>query len=166
LCFNPEVFSRDERKARLPEILVDADACPVKQEVFRVAKRYGLKVTLVANSQMRIPGEDWLEMVVVSGQFDAADDWIAGHADKNDIVISGDIPLASRCLKKGARVLGFNGHLFTDASIGDALATRDLMYHLRDLGIKTGGPSPFDKRDRSRFLQSLDGIIQSIFNGK
>jgi uncharacterized protein len=156
----------DERKILLPEILVDADACPVKQEVFRVAKRYGLKVTLVANSQMRIPGEDWLEMIVVSDQFDAADDWIAEHADRNDIVISGDIPLASRCLKKGARVLSPNGYLFTDASIGDALATRDLMYHLRDLGIKTGGPAPFDKKDRSRFLQALDGIIQSFLNAK
>ena len=150
----------------MPEILVDADACPVKEEVYRVAKRYGLKVMLVANSQMHIPSEDWLELVVVSNQFDAADDWIVDHATRNDIVISGDIPLASRCLKKGARVLGPNGHAFTENSIGDALATRDLMSHLRDIGIMTGGPAPFEKRDRSRFLQSLDGIIQAIRNGK
>ena len=150
----------------MSEILVDADGCPVKQEVYRVAKRYGLKVTVVANSQMHIPSEDWLELVVVSDQFDAADDWIVEYITKNDIVISGDIPLASRCLKKGARVLGPNGRVFTDDSIGDALATRDLMSHLRDIGITTGGPAPFGKRDRSRFLQSLDGIIQDIRNGK
>ncbi|MFC2058498.1 YaiI/YqxD family protein [Chloroflexota bacterium] len=150
----------------MSEILVDADACPVKQEVYRVAKRYGIKVTVVANSQMHIPSEDWLELVVVSDQLDAADDWIVEHITKNDIVISEDIPLVSRCLKKGARVLGPRGHVFTDDSIGDALATRDLMSHLRDIGIVTGGPTPFKKRDRSRFLQSLDGIIQAIRNGK
>ncbi len=148
------------------EILVDADGCPVKQEVYRVAKRYGLKVTVVANSQMYIPSEDWLELVVVSDQFDAADDWIVDHATRNDIVVSGDIPLAARCLKKGARVLGPKGHVFTEDSIGDALATRDLMSHLRDIGIMTGGPAPFKKRDRSRFLQGLDSIVQSIRNGK
>lgn len=150
----------------MSEILVDADACPVKEEVYRVARRYGLKVVLVANSQMPVPGEDWLEMVVVNSQVDAADDWIADHAVRNDIVISGDIPLASRCLKKGARVLGPNGRVFTENSIGDALATRDLMYHLRDIGIMSGGPPPFNKKDRSRFLQSLDGIIQAIRNKK
>jgi len=150
----------------LSEILVDADACPVKQEVYRVAKRYGIKVTLVANSQMHIPSKDWIELVVVSDQLDAADDWIVEYITKNDIVISEDIPLVSRCLKKGARVLGPRGHAFTEDSIGDALATRDLMSHLRDIGIITGGPNPFKKRDRSRFLQSLDGIIQDIRNGK
>ena len=150
----------------MSEILVDADGCPVKQEVYRVARRYGLKVKVVANSQMHIPGEDWLELVVVSDQFNAADDWIVENITKNDIVISGDIPLASRCLEKGARVLGYKGHVFTGDSIGDALATRDLMSHLRDIGIMTGGPAPFTKRDRSRFLQSLDGIIQAIRNGK
>ncbi len=150
----------------MSEILVDADSCPVKQEVYRVAKRYGLSVTVVANSQMQIPSEDWLKLVVVSDQFDAADDWIVEYITRNDIVISGDIPLASRCLKKGARVLGPNGRVFTDDSIGHALATRDLMSHLRDIGKITGGPTPFGKRDRSRFLQSLDGIIQTIRNGK
>ena len=150
----------------MSEILVDADSCPVKQEVYRVAKRYGLSVTVVANSQMQIPSEDWLKLVVVSDQFDAADDWIVEYITRNDIVISGDIPLASRCLKKGARVLGPNGRVFTDDSIGHALATRDLMSHLRDIGKITGGPTPFGRRDRSRFLQSLDGIIQTIRNGK
>ena len=150
----------------MSEILVDADSCQVKEEVYRVAKRYGLRVILVANSQMHIPSEGWLELVVVSNQFDAADDWIVEYITKNDIVISGDIPLASRCLKKGARVLGPNGRVFTEDSIGDALATRDLMSHLRDIGIMTGGPAPFEKRDRSQFLQSLDGIIQAIRNGK
>ena len=150
----------------MSEILVDADGCPVKQEVYRVARRYGLRVKLVANSQMYIPGEDWLELVVVSDRFNAADDWIVEHIIKNDIVVSGDVPLASRCLEKGARVLGYKGHVFTEDSIGGALATRDLMSHLRDIGMMTGGPAPFTKRDRFRFLQSLDGIIQAIRNGK
>ena len=150
----------------MTEILVDADSCPVKEEVYRVAKRHELRVTVVANSPMHIPDEGWLKLVVVSDQFDAADYWIVEHITKNDIVISGDIPLASRCLKKGARVLGQNGRVFTDDSIGDALATRDLMSHLRDIGMTTGGPAPFEKQDRSRFLQSLDGIIQAIRNGK
>jgi uncharacterized protein len=150
----------------LSKILVDADACPVKQEVYRVAKRYGLEVTLVANSPMHVPAEDWIKLVVVSDQFDAADDWIVQYAAKNDIVVSGDIPLASRCLKKGARVVEPKGRIYTDDSIGDILATRDLMYHLRDIGVMTGGPAPFEKRDRSRFLHSLDTIIQAIRNGK
>ena len=150
----------------MSEILIDADGCPVKQEVYRVARRYGLKVKVVANSQMHIPGEDWLELVIVNDQFDAADDWIADHVTKNDIVFSGDIPLVSRCLKKGARTLGPKGDVFTQASIGNALATRDIMAHLRDIGMDTGGPTPFEKRDRSRFLQSLDTIVQSIRNGR
>ncbi len=150
----------------MPKILVDADACPVKHEVYRVASRYGLKVTLVANSPMYVPAEDWIELVVVSDQFDAADNWIVEYAEKNDIVISGDIPLASRCLKKGARVLGPKGNIFTNDSIGNALAIRDLTSHLRNIGVVTGGPAPFEKRDRSRFLHSLDMIIQAIRNRK
>lgn len=150
----------------MSNILVDADGCPVKQEIYRVAQRYGLKVTLVANSPMQIPQTDWIELVVVSDRFDAADDWIVERVIKNDIVISGDIPLASRCLKKGARVIAPKGRVFTENSIGDALATRDILSHLRDSGIMTGGPAPFDKRDRSRFLQSLDGVIQTIRKGK
>jgi uncharacterized protein len=144
------------------KILVDADASPVKQEVFRVARRYGIKVVLVANSTLNIPPEDWLEIVVVSGQLDAADDWITEHADKNDIVITGDIPLAARCVKKGARVLSPKGTVFTESSVGNMLATRDLMTHLRDIGINTSGPAAFSKKDRSRFLQALDTLFRAI----
>ena len=147
-------------------ILVDADAVPVKQEVFRVALRYGIKVVMVANSPINIQQEDWLETVVVSGRFDAADDWIVEHVQKNDIVVTGDIPLAARCLKKAARVLDYRGRILTENSIGNLLATRDLMAHLRDIGVNTGGPKVFEKKDRSRFLQSLDTIIQAILNSK
>ena len=161
-----EVLFTEKENSLLLEILVDADASPVKQEVYRVARRYGLKVTLVANSPMDIPDEDWLKLIVVNDQLDAADDWIVDHVAKNDIVITGDIPLASQCLKRGARVLGLKGDIFTEGSIGNALATRDLMAHLRELGMDTGGPAPFEKRDRSRFLQSLDSIVQAILKGK
>jgi uncharacterized protein YaiI (UPF0178 family) len=147
-------------------IFVDADACPVKQEVYRVAKRYGLKVALVSNSRMRTPHEDWLEMVVVDGQFDAADDWIVEHVSENDIVISGDVPLASRCLEKGAKVLAPTGRDFTQDNIGEALASREFLSYLRDLGTVTGGPTPFEKRDRSRFLQRLDETIQAVRSRK
>ncbi len=148
------------------KILVDADASPVKQEVFRVARRYGVKVVLVANSPMVVPQEDWLEMVVVNNQLDAADDWIADHLDQNDIVITGDIPLASRSLKKGARALSPKGQVYTENSIGNMLATRDLLTHLRDIGISTTGPAAFSKKDRSRFLQELDKLIQKILSGR
>jgi uncharacterized protein YaiI (UPF0178 family) len=151
-----------EKGPGLLDIFIDADGCPVKQEVYRVAKRYGLKVTLVSNSRMGTPQEDWLETVVVDGQFNAADDWIVEHVGENDIVVTGDIPLASRCLEKDARVLGPSGRLFTKESIGDALASRELLSHLRDLGSITGGPPPFAKRDRSRFLQRLDQTVQSL----
>jgi uncharacterized protein len=146
----------------LLDIFIDADGCPVKQEVYRVAKRYGLKVTLVSNSRMRTPQEDWLEVVVVDGQFNAADDWIVEHVSKNDIVVTGDIPLASRCLGKDAQVLGPSGRIFNKDSIGEALANREFLSYLRDLGTITGGPAPFEKRDRSRFLQRLDEMIQSV----
>ena len=144
------------------DIFVDADGCPVKQEVYGVAKRYGLKVTLVSNSWMRTPHADWLELVVVEGQFDAADDWIVEYVSEDDIVISGDIPLASRCLERGALVLGPTGRMFTEDNIGEALASRALLSHLRDLGTITGGPAPFENRDRSRFLQRLDETIQAV----
>jgi hypothetical protein len=147
-------------------ILVDADACPVKQEVYRVAKRYGLKVMLIANSPMSLPQEDGISLVVVKGQMDAADDWIVDHATRNDIVITGDIPLAARCLKIGARVLEPRGYVFTETTISNALANRDLMTYLRNTGIDTSGPASFKKRDRSMFLQSLDKVIQAILNGK
>ena len=143
-------------------IFVDADACPVKQEVYRVAGRYHLDVTLVANSWMRVPNERWIALEVVGGEFDAADDWIVEHVQPDDIVITADIPLASRCLKAGARVIGSTGKPFTDNNIGDAVATRDLLSELRGAGEITGGPPPLEKRDRSRFLQKLDDVIQSI----
>ena len=144
------------------EIYIDGDGCPVKQEVYRVAKRHGLTVTLVANSRMATPPWDWVRLVVVGGRFDAADDWIVEHAGPDDIVISADIPLASRCLKKGAHVIGTTGRAFTEENIGEALATRELLSHLRDLGETTRGPAPFDARDRSRFLHCLDETIQKV----
>jgi uncharacterized protein YaiI (UPF0178 family) len=144
------------------EIFIDADACPVKQEVYRVAKRYGLHVTVVANSRIHIPHGDWNKLVVVDGGFDAADDWIVEHVAANDIVVSADIPLAARCLEKGARVLGSRGDEFTPDSIGEALAGRALLAHLRELGTIMGGPAPFENRDRSNFLQRLDETIQLI----
>lgn len=143
-------------------IYIDADACPVKQEVYRVAGRYRLDVTLVANSWMRVPEERWLKLEVVGESFDAADDWIVEHVEADDIVVTADIPLASRCIKEGARVIGTTGKPFTENNIGSALATRDLLSELRGAGEITGGPAPIDKRDRSRFLQELDQMIQSI----
>lgn len=145
-----------------PEILVDADACPVKDEIYRVARRYGLTVTLVANAPMHAPQEPWLRPVVVSGRFDAADDWIAERADESHIVITADVPLAARCLAKGAAVLDMRGDVFTEADIGHALASRELMAHLRATGTITGGPAAFDKRFRSRFLQRLDETVHAI----
>ena len=143
-------------------IFVDADACPVKQEVYRVASRYGLDVTLVANSWMRVPNEQRIVLEVVEDGFDAADDWIVAHVQPLDIVITADIPLASRCLQRTARVIGSTGKPFTEDNIGDAVATRNLLSDLRDTGEITGGPPPMTKRDRSRFLQELDATIQSI----
>ncbi|MCD4717613.1 MAG: YaiI/YqxD family protein [Desulfobacterales bacterium] len=146
----------------LLHIFVDADACPVKNEVYRVASRYRLNVTLVANSWMRIPNERWIVLEVVEDGLDAADDWIAEHVEPHDIVVTADIPLASRCLNEGARVIGSTGKPFTENNIGEAVATRDLLSDLRGAGEITGGPPPLKKRDRSRFLQQLDEIIQSI----
>jgi uncharacterized protein YaiI (UPF0178 family) len=146
----------------LLHIYVDADACPVKTEVFRVAGRYRLNVTLVANSWMRIPNEQRIRLEVVKNGFDAADDWIVEQVKTDDVVVTADILLASRCLKKGARVIGTGGKPFTESSIGDVVATRDLLSELRSAGGLTGGPPPLTKRDQSRFLQQLDEIIQSI----
>jgi uncharacterized protein len=146
----------------LLHIFVDADACPVKQEVYRVANRYRLDVTLVANAWMRIPKNRWLALEVVGGKFDAADDWIVEHVKPDDIVITTDILLASRCLKKDARAIGPSGKPFTQDNIGQAVATRELLSELRSMGEQTGGPPPLKKRARSRFLQQLDNMIQSI----
>ncbi len=146
----------------LLHIFVDADACPVKQEIYRVAGRFGLPVTLVANSWMRVPNERRIALEVVGDGLDEADDWIVEHLQSYDIVITADIPLASRCLKKGARVLGPTGKPFTEDNIGMTVATRDLLSELREIGEITGGPPPLNKRDRSRFLQQLDEVIQTI----
>lgn len=127
-----------------------------------MALRCGLKVRVVANSWMRVPSADWVEMVVVEGQFDAADDWIAERAARNDIVVTADLPLASRCLKTGVRVISPRGRIFTEDSIGEALASRELQAHLREMGQITKGPAPLTKRDRSRFLQALDQVVQAI----
>ena len=143
-------------------IFIDADACPVKQEIYRVADRFGLSVTLVANSWMRAPNERRIVLEVVGDGMDAADDWIVEHVQSCDIVVTADIPLASRCLKAGARVLGPTGKPFTEDNIGMTVATRDLLSELREIGEITGGPPPLIKRDRSRFLQQLDEIIQTI----
>ncbi len=143
-------------------IFVDADACPVKPEVYRVAGRYRLHVTLVANCRMRIPDEPRIALEVVKNGFDAADDWIVQHAELEDIVITADIPLARRCIEKGARVLGPTGRAFTEDNIGEVVAIRDLLSDLRGAGEITGGPPPLKKQDRSRFLQQLDQMIQSI----
>jgi len=143
-------------------IYVDADACPVKQEVYRVAERYDLRVTLVAGAWMRIPSLPNLSLEVVDQGFDAADDWIVAHAGRNDIVITADIPLAARCIERGAYVLGPTGRPFTESNIGDAMATRNLLSEMRGAGLDSGGPPPFDSRDRSRFLQALDRAIHAL----
>src|SRR3954465_12690590 len=147
---------------RIMDIYVDGDACPVKDEVYRVAARYGLKVFVVSNQAIFVPNRPGIERVVVRGGLDVADDWIAEHIQADDIAITADIPLADRCLAKGARVIGPKGHAFTESSIGDALATRELLDTLRQSGFAGGGPAPFAPKDRSRFLSKLDETIQSI----
>jgi uncharacterized protein YaiI (UPF0178 family) len=140
-------------------ILIDADACPVKEEVYKVAFRREVSVRVVSNSWLRVPAHRLIERVVVSDKFDAADDWIVEQADARAVVITGDILLADRCLKKGATVIGPNGKPFTLASIGGAIATRAIMADLRAGAGVTGGPAPFAKADRSRFLQALDEAL-------
>jgi uncharacterized protein YaiI (UPF0178 family) len=140
-------------------IFVDADACPVKDEIYKVAWRRAVPVKVVSNAYLRVPDHPLIERVVVSDKFDAADDWIAGEADTGTVVITGDILLAGRCLKEGATVIGHNGKPFTSASIGGAIATRAIMADLRAGAGITDGPSPFAKRDRSRFLQALDEAL-------
>lgn len=144
------------------QILVDADACPVKEEVFRVAQRYGWAVTLVANAPLRVPPGGLVRLVVVGDAFDAADDWIAERAAPGHIVVTADIPLADRCLKAGARVIGPQGRPFTPQSIGGAIAMRALMRDLRDMGVVQGGNAPMSKQDKSRFLQALDQAVIAI----
>jgi len=143
-------------------IYVDADACPVKPEIYRVAQRYEVRVTLVAASWMRIPTDANVALEVVAEGFDAADDWIAARVAPNDLVITADIPLAARCVAVGAQVLGPTGRPFTESNIGDMLATRNLLAEMRGAGMETGGPAPFEPRDRSRFLQALDQAVQAL----
>ena len=143
----------------LPRLFIDADACPVKDEVYRVAARYGLHVFVVSNSWINTPREPWIEQVVVDAGPDIADDWIAERAGPGDIVITADIPLADRCLKAGAQALKANGQPFTPDSIGSALAGRMVGEHLRSMGVATSGPPPFGPKDRSAFLQALDQAV-------
>lgn len=140
-------------------ILVDADACPVKEEIYKVAYRHEVLVTIVSNSPIRVPSHPLIDRVVVSDGFDAADDWIAERVDGNTICITADILLADRCLKAGASVIAPNGKPFTTASIGGAIATRAIMADLRAGGDRVGGPPPFGKTDRSRFLSALDEAL-------
>jgi len=146
-------------------IYVDADACPVKDEVVRVADRHGLPVHFVSNAWMRLPDGGNVNRVIVPDGPDAADDWIASRIGKGDIAVTADIPLASRCLKAGARVIGPTGKPFTDASIGMALAMRELQQHLRETGESRGFNASFTRADRSRFLQAIEETVQAIKRG-
>ena len=145
-----------------PKIYIDADACPVKEETFKVAERYQYKVLVVANQPMGLPLNPLIEMVTVSGSFDAADDWIVEQATPYDVVITVDILLAERCVKKGVRALGHKGEEFTEDNIGSAVSSRELMQNLRHMGEMRGGPAPMDKKARSNFLAKLDQILQAL----
>jgi uncharacterized protein len=144
----------------MAKIFVDGDACPVKDEIYVVATRYGVPVALVANSRIGVPEGFGVEMVRVGEGPDAADDWIVENVRPGDVVVTADIPLAARCLESGARVLGAKGRLFDEESIGDLLATRDLKDHLRTAGIMSNGPPPMSGKDRSRFIGKLDELVQ------
>lgn len=142
------------------EVFIDADACPVKDEIYKVAGRYGLKTWVVSNAFMQIPPSPLIARMIVDAGPDVADDWIAEHVSPGDVVVTNDIPLAERVLKAGAHALSATGRPFTENSIGQAIAQRALMEQLRSTGEFTGGPKPFDRNDRSRFLQALDEMIQ------
>jgi uncharacterized protein YaiI (UPF0178 family) len=147
----------------LSDIYVDGDACPVREEVYRVAGRLSLQVFVVSNGSrpIRPPGQDNVRMIVVADKADAADDWIAERITPADICVTADIPLASRCLARGARAIAPTGKVWSSDNIGNALAGREMSRHLRELGVAGGGPAPFDKKDRSRFLSALDTIAQA-----
>lgn len=149
----------------MTRVYIDADACPVKEETYRVARRHGLEVTVLANSWMRTPREDWIDFVEVEGGLDVADDWIAERVEDGDVVVTSDIPLASRCLEEGAHALSPSGRKFTEEMIGEALATREIHSHLREIGVQTGGPAPFGKKARSQFLQALEEVIRVARRG-
>ncbi len=143
-------------------IYIDGDACPVKDEVYRVADRHGVKVLVVSNAPMRVPQGDLVTLKVVRGGFDSADDWIVEQITAGDVAITTDIPLAERCLIKQARVISPKGHEFTEDAIGEAMATRALLEMLRQSGTIAGGPAPFAKADRSRFLSKLDEVLHAL----
>ena len=143
-------------------IYIDADGCPVKDEIYRVAERYQVSVILVANKYINIPLNPLFKMQVVAEGFDAADDWIVEQVTNRDVVVTADILLADRCLKKQARVLGHKGVEYTEDNIGSAVANRELMQNLRHMGEVRGGPSPMDKKARSQFLGKLDQILQNL----
>jgi uncharacterized protein YaiI (UPF0178 family) len=144
------------------EIYVDADACPVKEEIYRVARRYELRVWVVTNDWLRVPDDPLIARILVAEGMDRADDWIAERIGPGDIAIATDVPLADRCIKRGGRVIAPNGRLFTEASIGADLASRNLMSALRETGEIRGGGRPFTRHDRSRFLNALDSAVQAI----
>ena len=148
--------------AKPTRIYVDADACPVKDEIYRVAGRHGIAVLVVAVGFIRVPQDPLIERVAVGAGMDAADDWIAERAGAGDIVITADVPLASRCVKAGAEVIAPNGRPFTEDAMGMTLAARNLMHDLRSAGEVTGGPRPFSPRDRSAFLAALDQTIRRL----
>jgi uncharacterized protein len=151
---------------RAIEIFIDADACPVKDETYKVAQRYGLKTWVVSNAFMQIPAHPRIERVIVDAGPDVADDWIAERVQPGDIVVTNDIPLAERTLQAGGAAIGANGRPFTKDSIGSAIAQRALMEQIRSTGEITGGPRPFDRNDRSRFLQALDEAVTKALRGR
>lgn len=152
----------------MTEIFVDADACPVREEIYRVATRLGLVVHVVSNGSrpIRPPGLANVRMVVVPDGPDIADDWIAERIGAADVCVTSDIPLAARCLERGARALASNGRLWTRDNIGNALAGREIGRHLREMGVATGGPAPLSKADRSKFLSALDTVAQAALRGR
>ncbi len=152
----------------MTEIYIDADACPVREEVFRVAGRIGVAVHVVSNGSrpIRPPGLDFVRMVIVPDGADMADDWIAERITAADVCITGDIPLAARCLAQGARALAANGRIWTEQNIGNALAGRAVASHLREMGVATGGPAPLSKADRSHFLSALDTLVHAALRAE
>ena len=147
------------------EIFVDGDGCPVKDETYVVATRYGVPVAVVANARLHVPEDLGVRVVVVGKGPDVADDWIVEHVQSGDVVVTADIPLAARCLEAGARVLGTTGRVFDEDSIGNSLAMRDLKADLREAGVRSGGPPAMSERDRSRFLSRLDDLVQKSLRG-
>ena len=147
-------------------LYVDADSCPVKDEIYRVAYRYALEVYVVANQSVHVPEGERFHAVLVGDRFDEADDWIAEHVGEKDIVVTDDILLAARCLECSARVLSARGRVFEDESIGEALAAREAQAYMREMGLQTGGPPPLQDKHRSQFAQRLDAMVQAVQRGK